>query len=200
MKPAMGYEIALDKAWRELEDISASDSYSVPLLTEVYEVRLNDGPVISKSSGKPAEEFIAILVLHYLLGILRHGYKSTGQWISFKELKGGNSYLPAFQKNTIRPMVEMLRADPECVFRNSVERLGGKLVEGGDCSVEVMTFPEVYVRVILWRGDEELPPEANMLFDKGLAEVLSTEDIAVFLDFIAHEIIGGCHIYGLKLT
>jgi hypothetical protein len=66
--------------------------------------------------------------------------------------------------------------------------------------VEVMTFPEVYVRVILWRGDEELPPEANMLFDKGLAEVLSTEDIAVFLDLIAHKILGEYHIYGLKLT
>jgi hypothetical protein len=149
----MGYEITLDKAWRELEDLSSSDSYSVPLLTVVYEIRLNDRSVISKSSSKPADRFIAILVLHYLLGILRYGYKSTRQWISFRELKGGNSYLPAFQKNTIRPIVERLRADPEGVFRNSIERMGGKLVEGGDCSVEIMTFPEVYVRVILWRGD-----------------------------------------------
>jgi hypothetical protein len=75
----MGYEISIDKAWRELEDLSASDSYSVPLLTEVYEIRLNDRSVISKSSGKPTEEFFAILVLHYLLGILGYGYKSTGQ-------------------------------------------------------------------------------------------------------------------------
>ena len=160
----MGYEIALDKAWRELKDISSSDSYSVPLLTEVYEVRLSERSVLSKSSGKPAEEFIAILVLHYLLGVLRHGYKPVGQWISFKELRGGNSYLPAFQKNTIRPLVEGLKADSEGIFKDSIDRLGGKLVEGGDCSVEIMTFPDVFVRVILWKGDEELPPEANMLF------------------------------------
>jgi hypothetical protein len=95
-------------------------------------------------------------------------------------------------------MVETLRADPEGMFRNSIEHLGGKLVEGGDCSVEIMTFSEVYVRVILWRGDEELPPAANMLFDKGLAEVLSTEGLAVFLDFIAHKILGEYRIYGLK--
>ena len=185
----MGYETALDKAWRELEEVLASDSYSVPMFMEIYEVRLNDRSV-SKSSGKPAEEFIAILVLHYLLGILRHGYKPTGQWISFKELKGGNSYLPAFQKNTIRPMVEKLRVDPEGMFKNSIERFGGRLVEGGDCSVEITTFPEVYVRVVLWRGDEELPPEANMLFDKGLADILSTEDMTFFLDIIARSISG----------
>jgi len=196
----MGYEIALDKAWRELEDLSASDCYSIPLLKEVYEVRLNDRSVTSKSSDGPAEKFISILILHYLLGILRYGYKQTGQWISFKELKGGNSYLPAFQKNTIRPMVDRLRSDPEGVFRdfrNSIERFGGQLVVGGDCSVEIMTFSEIYIRVVLWRGDDELPPEASMIFDKGLTEVLSTEDMAVFLDFVAHSILGEYHIYGI---
>ena len=66
-------------------------------------------------------------------------------------------------------------------MRNLSERLGGRMVEGGDVAVEVATFPGVLVRLVFWKGDEELPPEASLLFDRGLTEIYSTEDVAVLL-------------------
>jgi hypothetical protein len=27
----------------------------------------------------------AVLILHYLIGLLKHGYHPSGEWISFKE-------------------------------------------------------------------------------------------------------------------
>jgi len=35
--------------------------------------------------------------------------------------------------------------------------------------------------MVFWKGDEELPPEASLLFDRGLTEIYSTEDVAVLL-------------------
>jgi hypothetical protein len=60
----------------------------------------------------------------------------------------------------------------------------GRIVEGGDVAVDVATFPEVFVRIIFWKGDDDLPPEATMLFDRGLMDVYSMEDVAVLLTLI----------------
>lgn len=185
----MTYEIALNKAWDEIKALAPSPKYTVQFLTDIYEVKVIDRIVLLKSSGAPANEDVAVLILHYLIGVLKHGYKQSGEWISFKEIWGGQSFYPAFQESTLRPLVESLKRDPG-LFKNLTERLGGKLVEGGDLSVELVTLPEVRIRIIFWYGDEELPPDVTILFDRELAEVISTEDIAALLYFVAKSIVG----------
>jgi len=186
----MTYEIALNKAWDEIAALAPSQKYTVQLFTNIYEVKVINRVVLLRSSGAPASEDISVLILHYLIGILKHGYNQKGEWISFKEVWGGQSYYPAFQDNTIRPIVESLKGDPDGLIKNLTGRLGGKLVEGGDVSVELVTFPEVRVRIIFWFGDEELPPEVIMLFDRELAEIITTEDITALLHFLAKSIVG----------
>jgi hypothetical protein len=57
-------------------------------------------------------------------------------------------------------------------------RLGGEPQELGDAAARFLAFPLVPVTHVLWRGDEEFPPEANILFDETIAQHLPTEDIA----------------------
>jgi hypothetical protein len=42
-------------------------------------------------------------------------------------------------------------------------------------------FPDIFVRMVFWKRDEELPAEASMLFDRGLNEIYCTEDVSVML-------------------
>ncbi|HPC89100.1 MAG TPA: DUF3786 domain-containing protein [Methanothrix sp.] len=186
----MAYEIALGKAWNEIAVLSSSPRYNVKLLNDIYEVNVTDRVVQLKPSGAAASEDAAILILHYLTGILKHGYKQKGEWISFKEVWGGQSFYPAFKDSTLRPLEESLKRDPDGLLKDLMERFGGQPVEGGDASVELVTFPEVRIRIIFWNGDEELPPEVTILFDRGLAEIITTEDIAVLLNFVAKSIVG----------
>jgi hypothetical protein len=39
-------------------------------------------------------------------------------------------------------------------------------------------LPQVPLRLILWAGDDEFAPEANILFDDTAGEILSPEDAA----------------------
>ena len=149
----MTYEIALNKAWDEIAALAPSQKYTVKFLTDVYEVKIIDRIVLMKPSDAPASEEISVLILRYLIGILKHGYIQKGEWISFKELKGGPSYYPAYQKNTIKPILKSLREDPDSLIKNLTDRFGGKLVEGGDVSVELVTFPDVRVKFIFWFAD-----------------------------------------------
>ncbi len=186
----MTYEIALNKAWDEIIALAPSSKYTVQFLTDIYEARVIDRVVLLKSSGAPANEDVAVLILHYLIGVIKHGYKQSGEWISFKAIWGGQSFYPAFWDSTIRPLVESLKGDPDGLIKNLMGRLGGEIVEGGDLSVELVTFPDVRVRIIFWFGDEEIPPEVIMLFDRELAEIITTEDIAALLYFLAKSIVG----------
>jgi hypothetical protein len=175
----MGYETSLERAWDELEELALQDC-SISLLGEDYQVRAKERAVLL-ACGAPAGQMEAVLILHYLIGLLRHGYYPRGEWISFKETRDGKLFWPAFQESAIKPLVQSFQSDPEGLVRNLAERLGGRRVEGGDVAVEVAAFPGVFVRLIFWKGDEELPPEASLLFDRGLTEIYSTEDVAVLL-------------------
>jgi hypothetical protein len=183
----MGYEISLKLAWDELDRLALQDC-TVSFLGENYQLIAGERAVL-QLSGAPAGEMEAVLILHYLIGLLEHGFHTTGDWISFKETKGGKLFWPAFQESCIKPLMQSFQRDPEGLIRAMQERLGGWMVEGGDVAVELATFPEVFVRMVFWKGDEELPPEASMLFDRGLTEIYSTEDVAVLLLAVAQRAI-----------
>jgi hypothetical protein len=41
---------------------------------------------------------------------------------------------------------------------------------------------------VLWRGDDEFPPNATILFDSSVTDYLSTEDLAVLCERIAQKL------------
>jgi hypothetical protein len=186
----MNYDIALGRAWDEIKRSSQPSRYVIPFLTETYEVNADSRTVLSNSTGKPSDEITSMLVLHYLIGIQKQqGYCPSGVWISAREVKGGISFLPAFQESVIKPLAEFLRKHPEEVKRRLLQDLGGRVVEGGDIAVEVTAFPGINVRIMMWLGDEELPGHVAMLFDESLARILAFEDIVVLLGAISKSII-----------
>jgi hypothetical protein len=184
----MGYEISLNLAWDELLKLEAPQKCIVSLMGYDYRVMVNERVVLLESSGAPAEQIEAVLILHYLIGFLKHGFYPTGKWISFKETEGGKIFWPAFHKSTIKPLVECFQSDPEGLARNLVLHFSGRIVDGGDVAVEVAAFPGVFVRMIFWLGEDDLPPEATMLFDRGLMDVYSMEDVAVLMTLIVQRL------------
>jgi len=185
----MGYEISLNKALDELKDLAEFSRYSVPLLEDNYEVRVDERAVLAVAASAPAGEVEAVLILHYLIGLQKYGFHPTGEWISFKEIEGGQVFWPAFKESTIKPLLECFQKDPENLTGILMERFKGRMVEGGDTALEVTILPGIFVRILFWMGDEELPGGATILFDRGLAEVLSTEDVAVLLLFLVQKAI-----------
>lgn len=184
----MSYEISLCRAWDELEKLASAAEYAIDFLADSYDVIVSERKVFLKRSGVAADEVAAVLILHYLIGDLKGGFQSRGEWISFRELQGGKVFWPAFLKSTIEPLAAYLERDPEGLVKNLETRFAAKHIQGGDVGFEVAAFPGVFVRVIFWKGDEGLPCYVTMLFDRGLAEIYSTEDIAVLLNQVAEKI------------
>ena len=179
----MVYETAIKRAWGDLEKLSAQPKHSVALLSDIYEINLKDKQVFSNSCNVPAKEYLTILLLHYLIGSLKNIYIPAGLWISFKEIEGGEIYYPAFRKSVLEPLLRKYGKAPENLFK-AAERFKGERIDSSDVAVEITTFPDVRLRIILWKADEEFGPEASILFDKNLTKIYTMEDITVFSHFI----------------
>jgi hypothetical protein len=116
-----------------------------------------------------------ILILHYLLHT--SGEPLSGREIDFRSVPEGGFYWSAFVSRAKKPLLETFGHDLE-LYLKVAEALGGTIGTQGDASATYQAFPLVPITHVLWRGDEEFPPEANILFDETIPSHLSTEDIA----------------------
>ena len=157
---------------------------------------LNRDVLISGSdwnlSFKDSEDEIPIqqqvLIMHYLNGAA--GARVAGEWIAYQEVPDGRFYLDAFLRRAKNPLVQAFGSHPERLLPVTEEIYGAKPFEQGDHSVVVQAFPLVPVVLILWEGDDEFPPEGNLLFDRSISDILSAEDIAWLAGMIIYPIMG----------
>lgn len=129
-----------------------------------------------KGTDEDAPIWLAILTLHYLN--LSPGRQPTGKLKHFREFKDGHFYEPAFNRRTKEILIQAFGDDSVPMIRAGA-RLKGRVVSGGDAAVELAYFPCLPITCILWRGDEEFPPEAAVLFDETADLYFSAEDMAV---------------------
>lgn len=142
------------------------------------------------SDGEPSIQE-QILVLHYLDGAWSSGGRpATGQWIAYQEVPDGRFYQDAFAKRAKIPLVRSFGHRPELLLELAVSLYGASPLDQGDLSVVVPALPLVPVALILWRGDEEFPPEGNLLFDRSVTGILSAEDIAWLAGMIVYPLMG----------
>jgi hypothetical protein len=127
-----------------------------------------------------------VLVLHYIAGALglRDGETagpvasdSTG-WISFSRLPGAAFYEPTFKKRGPDLLLRFFSRQPELLV-GAGEGLNGRREGYGDYSVAVPAFPDADVLCIINEGDDEFPPEGDILFSASAVNYLSIEDAAV---------------------
>jgi hypothetical protein len=129
-----------------------------------------------------------VLLLHYLNGA--SGAKITGEWIAYQEVPDGKFYLDAFVRRAKNPMVQGFGHRPGLLVKLATEVYGARPLNEGDVSVEVQALPMVPVALILWKGDDEFPPEGTILFDRSVSDILSAEDIAWLAGMIIYPLMG----------
>jgi hypothetical protein len=155
-------------------------------LNQPYHIALPDAAILSEDSDVEVPLKDKILILHYFAGA--KGTPATGILIAYKQLVGGISYFPAFSQRAIAPFVNHFGKNPELLIK-AAAKLGGREVDYGDVSVSVNAFDHVPITLVLWRGDEELAPNGNILFDANISDYLSTEDVTVLTETIIWKLV-----------
>jgi hypothetical protein len=161
---------------------------AVDYLNQSYRITIPDGEISPDDTDVQVSLRDGILILHYFTG--GKGTPATGKMITYKQVPGGVSYFPAFSQRAIGPLVKRFGQNPQLLI-DTAARLGSYKAGYGDVSATIDAFTYVPITLVLWRGDEELAPNGNILFDANVSDYLSTEDIAVLSETIVWKLVKG---------
>ncbi len=160
----------------------------VPFFNREHVVTIGDKiDVVCTNDSKEVPLPEKIVILHYLLRA--DGSKLTGNLINFRQIPDGHFYYSAFQKRATDPLRLTFGGNPKALLDCGIE-LGATPSKYGDYSIRVGVLPRVPLILVVWKGDDEFPPEASILFDDSIVNYLPVEDIAVISGMTVYRLMG----------
>lgn len=168
-----------------------SNSIIVPFLDRKYKIKLPSFTFTdseNESKEVPIQE--QVLILHYLKSPAFP--EPTGQWVSYREIPGATFYYSAFLGRAVNPLKKVFGQNMNG-FEKAAQKLQGKQITTGDSSFEFYVFPKVPIRITIWEGDEDFSPEANIVFDETVGQILSSEDIAWMAGMVVYRLMALSH-------
>ncbi|MDZ4165908.1 MAG: DUF3786 domain-containing protein [Smithellaceae bacterium] len=168
-----------------IETSSGEISILLPFFYRDLVIRHPEGTMIYPPEGTEPSLPEQILVLHYLLA--QSETPLTGKTITFRETPSGEFYYGPFLKRAQAPLVKTFGHAPER-FLDLAEKAGGQRSSLGAVAVTFRPFPRIPITLILWPGDEEFPPDGNILFDASIGDFLGGEDIALLAGMVVYRL------------
>lgn len=110
--------------------------------------------------------WVAIPFLHYLID--GEGKTPSGNWVPFRELKGGQERNPLFQKRCEEPMKRLADRYTD-FFDDIVHMFSGRQVAErfeSDISVVLHPLPKVPLMICYWKPEGGLGSSLNLFFDE----------------------------------
>ncbi len=123
---------------------------------------------------QPVDIFLGLFIIIYLLK--SKNIDISGQWISEKDMSGGLAFFTGPHTIPTKMIAKKFGHDLEG-FRQTCLDLGGSPLDMADAAFSFTIVPAVPVAVLLWKGDEEFPAEAKLLFDKTITEHMALDII-----------------------
>ncbi len=155
-------------------------------LNETYSINVPSADVSLTLHTRQVSLRDKILLLHYFVNA--KGTPLQKKQITYRDLPGGLVYYPTFMKRTIQPLEEFFGDRPPLLMKAGAV-FNAENTFMGDASLMITALPRVPVTIIMWRGDGELPPGANLVFDAGITDYLDSEDVTVVCETITWRLI-----------
>ena len=165
-------------------------TFTFPLLGEEYKITHPDFVVTGTRIPSNAER---ILFLRYLLD--GRSAMPSGQYLPYREFPWGEVYVQQFTGRCIMRYSFSYGFKPD-FLRKIMEHMPAKALPNSDVGYEVTLMPGLTMQFLLWVGDEEFPPNAQILFSDNFRHAFSTEDMANIGDIV----ISRMKAIGLSLT
>ncbi|MBS3809082.1 MAG: DUF3786 domain-containing protein [Desulfobacterales bacterium] len=129
--------------------------------------------------------WVAVPVLNYVL--YSSGAPASGNWITFRELKGGPERLNHFQQNCEKPFKRIADSYPG-LFRDMLEVFSGRHADthiNSDISIILYPLPLLPVLFCYWEPEEGMGSSLHIFFDKSADKNLDSESIYIMLEGMA---------------
>ena len=139
-----------------------------------YAIRALDG---GKVPPLPTQTFL----LRYLLEGKDVAW--AGQWKTFREMPWGEMYIKPYTGRVLT-RAAFTFGTRVAAFKAAAEKMSATPVKHGDAGFEFDLIGGYKMQILVWEGDDEFPPNAQVLYSDNFAEGFAAEDRVVSGDIL----------------
>ena len=139
-----------------------------------YAIRALDGGAVPPL---PTQTFL----LRYLLEGKNVAW--NGQWKTFREMPWGEMYIQPYTGRVLTRAAFTFGTRIDA-FRKAAEKMGATKENHGDAGYEFELVPGYRMQILVWEGDEEFPPNAQVLYSDNFETGFAPEDRVVAGDIL----------------
>ena len=139
-----------------------------------YAIRALDGGAVPPL---PAQTFL----LRYLLE--SRDIRWGGEWKTFREMPWGEMYIKPYTGRVLT-RAAFTFGTRVSAFRTAAEKMGGLPLPNGDAGYQFDLIGGYRMRILVWEGDDEFPPNAQVLYSDNFSEGFAAEDRVVAGDIL----------------
>jgi len=149
-----------------------------------YAVAFPQFSVRAVAKNVPADQLAVfgaahILLIRYLLE--GRAVPASGKYLTYREIPWGSVYNDNFTGRCIKRLAFAYGNSPD-LFSKVMEAMKAKPIKGGDKAYELEFMDRLFIRYLLWEGDDEFPPSSQILFSDNFPSAFTAEDLAVVGD------------------
>ena len=145
-----------------------------------YAIRALDG---GKIPNLPTQTFL----LRYLLESRDVAW--AGEWKTFREMPWGEMYIKPYTGRVLT-RAAFTFGTRVAAFRAACEKIGAVPLKHGDAGFQFDLVGGYRMQLLVWEGDDEFPPNAQVLYSDNFAEGFAAEDRVVAGDILITTIKG----------
>ena len=139
-----------------------------------YAIRALDGGAVPKL---PVQTFL----LRYLLEA--KAVADDGSWKTFREMPWGELYIKPYTGRVLTRAAFTL-GTRVAAFKQAAQKMGAVELSHGDAGFEFVLIGGYKMQILVWEGDEEFPPNAQVLYSGNFAQGFAAEDRVVAGDIL----------------
>lgn len=140
----------------------------------VYAIRATGGGAVPPL---PTQTFL----LRYLLEARANPWQGT--WKTFREMPWGELYIKPYTGRVLTRAAFTFGTRLQA-FCKGADALGGLKLPNGDAGYEFKLIGDFKLRLLIWEGDEEFPPNAQVLYSDDFEQGFAPEDRVVAGDIL----------------
>ena len=125
----------------------------------------------------------------FLLRYLLEGKEVSwaGQWKTFREMPWGELYIKPYTGRVLTRAAFTFGTRVKA-FQAACEKMGAAAVGHGDAGYQFNLIGNYQVQILVWEGDDEFPPNAQVLYSDNFADGFAAEDRVVAGDLLISHI------------
>ena len=161
------------------------EEFYVNLLSREYAISHPECVIRAVDGGNLPPLPVQTFLLRYLLE--SRDVTWCGTWKTFREMPWGEMYIKPYTGRVLTRAAYTFSFKLDA-FRAAAEKMGAEKMQHGDAGYRFDLIGGYQMQILVWEGDDEFPPNAQILYSDNFADGFAAEDRVVAGDILISHI------------